>query len=459
MASLPEQGLPGKGPPEPVLIQRQPPPDQASLATLLQYEAELRRRATVSELVYFAANETRRIVDYDQMFVLRRAVAGSGYHVISASSIAVVDRNAPLIHAIEQAVGGFDVAKAQEIEATSASDDPSVAEYPFAHWFWQPVVDAQGQCFAGLLLARTTPFREAEHIRLARVGETMGHSWRALTGNKPVRRLPKLSLWQRRGLAAALIIGALFPVRMTALAPVEVVPARPFVVSAPYAGVIAQINVPPNGAVTPGQPVLTFEDIKVRNELQQAAQKLQVAKAKIEQATSASFGKAEEARDIAAMRAEFEVARAEYNYARDIMSKSQIAAPVGGMAIYSDRRDWEGRAVNVGDPILLIADPKAVAYRIDLPTREQMTLAPGAPVKVWLDAQPLWALAGRVEQASYVARPTAEGVLAFAVTAKPDGAPPRIGSRGTAKLYGERVPFIYTILKRPLAGVRQYFGL
>ncbi len=454
MASLPDDG-----PAEPILIQRQPPPDQASLATLLHYEAELRRRATVSELGYFVANETRRIVDYDQLFLARRAVAGKGYHVIAASSIAVVDRSAPLIYAIEQVISGSDAAQARGIDAVSVSDDPSVAEYPFPHWFWQPVFDGEGQCFAGLLLARAAPFRDAEHVRLARVGETLGHSWRALTRDRPVRRLPSLSSWQRKALVAALIVGALFPVRMTALAPVEVVPARPFVVSAPYAGVIAQINVAPNGAVTPGQPVLTFEDIKVRNELQQAAQKLQVAKAKIEQATSASFGKAEEGRDIAAMRAEFDVARAEYDYARDIMTKSQIAAPVGGMVIYSDRRDWEGRAVNVGDPILLIADPKAVAYRIDLPTREQMTLEPGAAVKVWLDAQPLWALSGRVEQASYVARPTAEGVLAFAVTAKPDGAPPRIGSRGTAKLYGERVPFIYTILKRPIAGLRQYFGL
>ncbi len=435
--------------------------DQASLATLLQYEGELRRQPTVSELVYFAANETRKIVEYDQMFVLRRARTGSRYHVIAVSSIAVVDRNAPLIHAIEQAVSGLgnDLAQAQSYDAAQISDDPSVAEYPFSIWQWQPILDAAHQCFAGLLLARSTSFSNAERVRLGRIGETLGHSWRALTGDKPVRRLPTLSKWPRRALGLGLIIGALFPVRMSALAPVEVVPSRPFVVSAPYSGVIAQINVAPNSPVVPGQAVLTFEDIKVRNDLQQAAQKMQVAKARIEQATSAAFGKAEEGRDIATMRAEFEVARAEYNYARDIMTKSQIAAPVGGMAIYSDRRDWEGRAVNVGDPILLIADPKAVAYRIDLPTREQMTLAPGAPVKIWLDAQPLASLAGRVEHASYIARPTAEGVLAFAVTAQPDGPPPRIGSRGTAKLYGERVPFIYTLLKRPIAGLRQYFGL
>ncbi len=186
---------------------------------------------------------------------------------------------------------------------------------------------------------------------------------------------------------------------------------------------------------------------------------MQVARAKVERATSAAFADPEQAREIGALKAELDLATSDYAYARDMMGKSQIKAPRSGMAIYSDRRDWEGRAVNVGDPILQIADQNEIAYRIDLPTREQMRLEPGADVKIWLDAQPLWALNGRIEHASYLARPTAEGILAFAVTAKPMGDTPRIGSRGTAKLYGQRAPFIYTLLRRPIASVRQYLGL
>ena len=107
-------------------------------------------------------------------------------------------------------------------------------------------------------------------------------------------------------------------------------------------------------------------------------------------------------------------AQADYNFANDVMGLSQIKAPRGGMAIYSDRRDWEGRAVNVGDPILQVADPGQIALRIDLPAAEQMALENGSRVKVWLDAQPLWAIEGKVEHASYQARQTAEGILAFA---------------------------------------------
>jgi multidrug resistance efflux pump len=446
----------------PIPLVRVDQPDPASLAALLQYEGDIRRQASVDELIYFIANESRRIVAYDQMFVLREAMAGEGFRVVGASSIALIDRNAPLIQAIET---GFAKRKKEaglepaDVDAEVWSDDASIADYPFHHWRWQPISDRAGHAFAGLLFARAAPWREADAFRTARIAETAGHSWLALTGGKPVRKLPKLNKTKKRLLIAALIIGALFPVRMTALAPVEVVAARPFVVSAPYAGVIARVEVAPNAMVKEGQPVLTFEDIKVRNELQQASEKVAVARAKVERATSASFADKDQAREIATLQAEYELAKSDLAYARDLMGKSQIAAPRGGMAIYSDRRDWEGRAVNTGDPIMQIADPKAIAYRIDLPTKEQMRLEPGAPVKVWLDAQPLWALDGRIEEASYQARPTADGILAFAVTAKPDGDAPRIGSRGTAKLYGQWVPFAYSLLKRPIASARQFLGV
>ncbi len=455
MASLPDPAQT----PQPTVLQRPKPVEPASLAGLLQYEADIRRQTSVPELAYFVANETRRIVPYEQMFILRRARVGQGFYVDTASSIATVDRNAPLIHALEKTLGALDTARAQDVMIDAKSSDPAFTDYPFTSFRWEPLFARDGTVFAGLLLARVADFEESEAIRLAHIGETVSHSWRALTGDRPVRQLPALTPWRKRLLFLALLVGALFPVRMTALAPVEVVPSRPFVVAAPYAGVIARIDVAPNALVALGQPVLTFEDIKVRNELQQAAQRVQVAKARIDRATSAAFGQVEEAREIGTMRAEYDVAIAQYNYARDLMAKSQIAAPVSGMALYSDRRDWEGRAVEAGEPILQIADPRAVAYRIDLPTREQMALEQGGQVKIWLDAQPLSALTGTIEQASYLSRPTAEGILAFAIIAKPDGSTPRIGSRGTAKLYGEWVPFAFSVLKRPFASLRQFFGI
>ena len=444
-------------------IHRAIPPDQGSLAALLQFEAELRRWPTVAELVYHIANETRRIIAYDQMFVLRHARIGEGFQVIAASSLATVDRNAPLIRAVEQTVAALgadtSIDQPRDFDAHAVHADPAIADYPFTAWRWQPLLDAKGTAFGGLIVARAEPMREGEIVRLERIGETAGHAWRALAGGVPVRRIRKFGKRERRGLAVLLAGIALFPVQMTALAPVEVVSARPFVVAAPFSGVIERIEVAPNAAVKAGQPVLTLDDTKVRNELEQAAEKLEVARARVERSTSAAFEPGDETRDITIMRAELEVAEADYAYARDLLARSHIVAPRAGVALYSDRRDWEGRAVNVGDPVLQIVDPKEVELRIDLPTKEQMELAPGNQVRVWLDAQPLWAIDARLQNVSYQSRQTANGVLAFTVTAKPLGKTPRIGSRGTAKVYGRWAPLGYALLRRPIASLRQYLGL
>ncbi|WP_380783645.1 efflux RND transporter periplasmic adaptor subunit [Sphingomonas sp. R86520] len=437
-------------------LMRPPTAEPSPLGTLLTWEASLRSQASVPELLYFVANETRRLVSYDQLFVLKRAPAGEGWQVAVASSLAAVDRNAPAIRAIEAAVKTLDVSQPLMLDAP---DDDALADYPFRAWLWQPLIDREGQVFAGLLVVRADPFEANEAGRIARMAETTQHGWLALTGGKPVRRVPKFSAKQKKLIAGAVAVVALFPVHMSALAPVEVVAAHPYVVTAPFAGLITTLDVAPSAKVAKGQTLLRFDDVKLRNELSLSAERLQVARAKVDEVSSASFGDAREARGISIAQAEYQLAAAEHGYAQDMLARARVTAPRAGMAIYTDRREWEGRAVEVGQPIMEIADPTQVRYRIDLPTREQMTLEPGSSVSVWLDSQPLWAQSATLADASYQARPTADGTLAFALNATPaDGAQPRIGSRGTARVRGDWAPLAYTMLKRPIASARQYLG-
>ena len=434
-----------------------PPPatPPSALGVLLGWEARLRQQATVPELRYFLANESGVLIDSDQVFVVTRRLAGTGWQVQTASSLAAIDRNAPVIRAIEQAIAALDAAC--DLDAPA---DPALDDYPFRHWLWQPLAGRDGAAFAGLLLARRHPHDGNEAARLARMAETAQHGWLALTGGRPVRRVPRFTRRQRR-IAIAIGCGiALCPVHLSALAPVEVVAARPFVVTAPFPGLIAAIEVAPGQRVRRGQPLLRFDDVKPRNELSLATERLQVARARIDAVSSAAFGDATEARGISIAEAEYRLAEAEYRYARDMMARTRVVAPRDGIALYTDRREWEGRAVDVGQPILQVADPADVRYRIDLPTREQLRLEPGSAVSVWLDSQPLWSQAATLVEASYQARPAADGTLAFALEARPsDGGTPRIGSRGTARVRGPWAPLSYAMFKRPIASARQYLGV
>ncbi|GGE97069.1 efflux RND transporter periplasmic adaptor subunit [Sphingomonas prati] len=442
-------------------VPRTAPGDSASLVALLQYEADLRRQATEIELIYFLANETRRLIDYGQLFVLQIPRVRDAMQVVTASGLAMIDRNAPLIHEIERAVDRARSANgdgAMAIDAHIVDTNVSFADFPFAHLYFQPLHDIVGEAFAGLLIAGDMPLEEKDRFRLDRIADTAGHGWRALKGPRPIQRVRKITRRERRGIAVALGVLALIPVRLSALAPVEVVADRPFTLSAPFSGVIQRIEIAPNSFVRTGQPLVRFDDVRPRNELTLATERLAVARARVERASSAAFGAAGESREIAIMQAERDLAQAEYDYARDLLAQSVLKAPRNGIAIYSDRRDFEGRAVNVGDPIVQITDPRMIRYRIDLPAAEQFSVERGSPVKIWLDGQPLWALGGQLESASYAARKTAGNVLAFALVAKPIGGAPDIGARGTARVEGNWVPLIYSVLRRPISALRQTIG-
>jgi multidrug resistance efflux pump len=350
-----------------------------------------------------------------------------------------------------------------EWDGSDANDGGSftdaLADYPFKAMQWQPLKDGAGKLFGGLLVARARAPGPDASARLAHLAEAVAHAWRALTRDRPVRRLTRIGRKERVGLAVLAAAIALFPTRMSVLAPAEVLAERPFVIAAPYNGVVARIDIAPYTQVRAGQRLMALEDVEVRNNFLEAQQRLEVARARFERASSAAFSDAESAASLETLRAEYDVAQAEYRLAQDMARRSEIVAPRAGTIIYTDRRDWEGRAVSVGEPIMQLVDPRGAVVRVDMPTGEQMSLSRGADARIWLDAQPLWAIDGRVEQASYQARQTADGVMAFAIIVRPQGAPPRIGSRGTAKLYGRWVPFIYAVLRRPIAGLRQRIGL
>jgi hypothetical protein len=74
---------------------------------------------------------------------------------------------------------------------------------------------------------------------------------------------------------------------------------------------------------------------------------------------------------------------------------------------------------------------------------------------------PLNTLRAKIERASYEATPQADGSLAYVIRAflEPGQGLPRIGLRGTAKIYAGRVALGYYLMRKPLAFVRRSLGV
>jgi hypothetical protein len=364
-------------------------PSVAALSTLLQLEGSARVAQSVKELQFLAVNETRRLLVYRQAFFLKAGNRDrTPYRVEAASSVAAIERDAPLILWVEQVI--------QSTRSTHRTDAPlrlSLDEYPdeirtawkewsFPYVLWCPLRHPNQSILGGLWLARETPWQETDLTLVQRLTETYAHAWKALEGRKNIRQ----SRWLHSGLiwliAAGAAVGLCLPVRFSTLAPAKIVAKDPAVVSAPIDGVIARILVPPNTKVAEGEMILLYEDTNLRNQFEVADKNLAVALAEYRQAAQSAFQDAESQTKLPLLKAEAELRQAERDYAKELLDQVQVKASRAGLLLYTDESDWIGRPVVVGERIMDIADPAKVEARIDLPVEDAIVLKEGAEVQL-----------------------------------------------------------------------------
>ena len=109
-----------------------------------------------------------------------------------------------------------------------------------------------------------------------------------------------------------------------------------------------------------------------------------------------------------------------------------------------------------------LANPSEIEFRIDLGVADAIVLREAARVKVFLDADPLRPIEARLVRASYRAKMRDSQQLAFRLVAVAEAGSVenlRLGARGTAQIYSDRVPLGFYLLRRPIAAARQWLGL
>jgi len=149
-------------------------------------------------------------------------------------------------------------------------------------------------------------------------------------------------------------------------------------------------------------------------------------------------------------------------YAKDQLQRTTLKSSHAGVVILDDRQALIGKPVQVGEKILVIADPTQVELEIQLAVEDAIIMEQGAQVALFLNSSPTQAIKAELSYASYHAELTPEGYLAYRLLAQfpsdLQNSLPRIGQRGTAKIYGEQVTLFYYLFRRPLSVLRQTFG-
>jgi len=440
-----------------------------TLSALAQLGRRARHAATVEELGFLMVNETHVLLAYRQAVLWRRDAPGIG-RVQAVSGAPVVERNAPFMLWLEKAMAALDRAgKEMAPQPVSAADLPAELAEDWADWFparalLVPLVGRDGAVRGRLLFAREQPWQEGEGRLAAEIADAYGHALGALdTGH---RHLVRWRLLWRRDRRLPLVLAVLLfavmwiPVRQTALAPAEIVPLDPTVVRAPLDGVVERIVVQPNQEVTVGELLLTLDPTAVRNRLDVARKAREVAEAEYRQAAQQAVFDDKSRQQLTILKGKAEQRQADVAYAESLLARIQVKAEKAGIAVFDDANDWAGRPVRIGERILTIADPARAEIEIRLPVSDAINLDPGAEVALFLNVAPEQRIDAVLRYASYEAVVAPDGALSYRLkaTLSGTGQPPRIGLKGTAKIYGEPVTLFYYIMRRPLAGLRQITG-
>lgn len=462
------------------------------LGTLLALARRCREAQTEAELRFIAVNETHALAPYRQAALWR---AGAGVQALSG--VVAPEANVPYVQwlaAVLRALARRPAGRAAGADGAAAPGDAhapravAAADLPpalAADWAeWLPACALAVPLHARrhtpgaapdswLLLARDEPFSAAEIGLLAEWAglwsqaaqlASRGRAWPARLADGGAAALAggawRLLLRRVLPLAALGAVLAL-PVRLSVLAPAELVPLHPAVVRAPLDGVVGKVLVLPNQAVQAGQPLFEFDRASLDSRLEVARRALGTVQAEYRQKSQRALFDPEARAQLAVLQGQIDEKQTEVAYLGTLNSRGTVPAPRAGVVLFGDASEWVGKPVVTGERVMVVADPQSVELEGWLAPADVLPLATGSTVTLYLNTDPMNPVAATLRSIGHEAVERPDGHLAYRVraTLAGGGAPPRLGLKGTAKLEGETVTLAYWMLRRPLAAARAWIGL
>ena len=435
------------------------------IARLIGLEKKTREAKTLDELNFVVANETRQIIDYVNSFLLLKSPTDK-FQVKATSDLATVDRTAPLITFIENVVNesGYNLKEIQNLDVDKVSKKIKVKKPKNLpdNILCIPILSPQKGLQGYLILSRNEKFIENE-IELSRhLSVTYGHAFNSFLTDFSIKNLLKKYLVGSRAWIVIIIIilVSIIPIKITSTAPVEVVPKNPILITSPFDGVVKNIVANNNDKINSGDLLVMLEDTDLLNNYNLSKQSLQVAEKELLRSRQSSFTDNKEKARLAELVAQVDLKKAEVESTGEKLKNTKLYASKKGIAIVDQKNDWQGRPVSVGEKIMTIANPNNVEFLVWLPVKDSLIIKENSNVKVFLDINPIKPLKGKLLRASYEPSLSPEEVLSYKIGVSYEGeVPPRIGLRGTAKIYGSRVTLFYYLFRKPITFVRQLIGI
>jgi hypothetical protein len=437
------------------------------LATLLVLDDEIRKLTNLREFAFFSTNETHRLIAYHSAFLWQKKEF-IGTHLIMQSGSAEIDAHAHsnqwvkfVINRICEETDGNKIhviSQRQEGQEEFAEHWPDTLPENF---LWCPFVDKANEITGGLILFRDTPFLDSEIKMLTWLISSYQYAWATLTKSSIKPR------WQRLkdrpymiGAGVITLTVLCFPVHLSVLGTATVIPKSPILINAPMQGIVKSIPVDPGDQISKGQLLFTIDKTDLQASSLISEKDLLLTQTKLRSVINEGFSKKESIAEVPILQAQMDIDKAKLAYTNSLLSRADVLSPDKGIVILDGKDDWVGQPVRTGERILVIANPNEIELKITIPVSDNIKLEKGSEGDLFLFGQ-LNAIPVHVTTLGYNAKQMPNKILAYQLKAAFDNADEKIqiGSQGSVKLYGNYVPFVYYLLRRPLQSIRQAIGI
>ena len=445
--------------------------ETVQLQKLIDLKSQAYKLDSAKELAIFACNSPHQLHRYFQAVSWQRNKLNK-IEILAVSGVSNVEKNAPivrfLVHLIDKALS-FEknhtplLFNPKAIKNTELKEQWNEFLPPYCQWL--PYVN-NDKPEAGLIIFHEKKVTPECHKAFITLTKTFEYIWYNFSENRK-KQFGLIAKFTRSGVqklaVIALIVAILsIPVRESALAPASVVPTKPIIVSSSISGVIQDIHVNPNDFVKKGDLLVSLDADELTSDLDVATKELASAKTEFLIASQRSFNQEDARAEVNLLQSKVEGAELNVERAQSLLDRSRIYAVQDGLAIYTDKFEFLGQTVNIGQRIMLIADVDAVEIDIYMPVGDTIDFKVDDEVSLFLNTDPTNPIKAKLRQTSYEPRNRDNGDYVFHLKAQFDSNEyqGRIGWAGTAKVYSSsKLSLFMYFFRRPISTVRRFLGI
>jgi len=440
------------------------------LTNLQQITLKAFKAKNTQNLAFIILNDTYHVIPYDLAVLWK--ISPNGNRIVGISGQTTYATQSDVIHRWKDALADLKDSSASKI--LSENDFPHIKEkwiqsktQENSSVLWMPISKRDKETIGLWLEKWDDPqgINFQHNLKMVEAHLVPGYAlaWEKLNPSVWYKRIWEYVNWRTISYALPLLLlfTLLIRVPLRVVAPCEVVPKDSYIVTAPLNGIISRINVKPGQHVNHGDLLYEYDPRVPIQELKVAEKQVLMTKAEVNRVTASSLEEHQQLADLATLNIKLQKAQLDLAFAQNNFKELTGKAPISGVALIDNPDEWQGKPVKLGEKIMLIADPNQTKVRMWIPENDNIQIDKSIPVRVYLNPNPETNYYVKLNFISHEANLTEKHVSSFEAegdwVGNHEGA--RLGVKGSAVLYGEKVSLFYYLFRKPLVTLRDFFGI